>query len=129
MNNTVDIGACEYDVSSFHTLYVDSIATGADNGTSWADAYTSLAAAMQQVHSSAVNRILIAKGTYFPESVTGMGVSGVLSNPNLRSFTFMRGELELLGGFPSGGDSIRDWMANPVILSGDTDHNGILDGG
>ncbi len=97
------------------TRLVDSSATGANNGTSWADAYTSLADAVQEAHSNpAITTILIAKGTYFPEILAGTGATD-----RDKAFTFTRSGLAVLGGFPSGGGAVRDWTANPVILSGD----------
>jgi Chlamydia polymorphic membrane protein (Chlamydia_PMP) repeat len=47
-------------------IYADSQAIGADNGTSWNDAYTSLQQALSAVNSGSVDTIEVAQGTYSP---------------------------------------------------------------
>ena len=47
-------------------IYVDSSATGANNGTSWTDAFTSMQAAIGVAVSGTSNQIYVAKGTYRP---------------------------------------------------------------
>ena len=66
-------------------LYVNAAATGANNGTTWADAYTSLDAAIAAF--TTVNEIWVAAGTYKP---TG----------SARTSTFnMKNAIKLYGGF------------------------------
>jgi len=72
------------------TVYVDTLATGLNNGTSWTDAYTNL---QQAITTEPVNKIfLVAEGTYFP------GISG----NSAATFSLKDGQ-QLWGGFPSGG--------------------------
>lgn len=90
-------------------LYVDHTATGANNGSSWADAFTSLQTALQYGCSTVAREIYVAKGTYYPASSD-------------RNATFtLRENDKIYGGFPNGGDLFtnRKPEANPVILSGE----------
>nr|WP_295927840.1 choice-of-anchor Q domain-containing protein [uncultured Dyadobacter sp.] len=90
-------------------LYVDHTATGANNGSSWADAFTSLQDALQYGCAAGERELYVAKGTYYPHQ----------SNRNA-SFT-LRANDKLYGGFPNGGGEFasRNPKANPVILSGE----------
>lgn len=87
-------------------VYVDASASGANDGTSWADAHTSLKTAVDT--SPAASEIWVATGTYTP------GAS------RADSFVLKEG-MSLYGGFTSGMTSLaqRDWNANPTILSGE----------
>ncbi|MBK7938735.1 MAG: hypothetical protein IPJ82_17340 [Lewinellaceae bacterium] len=51
-------------VASAQTIYVKSNASGANNGSSWADAFTSLDAALAAAVPG--NQIWVAAGTYKP---------------------------------------------------------------
>ncbi|HEX2971648.1 MAG TPA: right-handed parallel beta-helix repeat-containing protein, partial [Tepidisphaeraceae bacterium] len=87
-------------------VYVDGTARGANDGTSWADAYTSLQEAMQTAELEAV--IWVAEGTYTPGT--------------LRTDAFqLRSRVAIYGGFPDGGGTWqqRNPAANPTILSGE----------
>ncbi|MBN2004543.1 MAG: hypothetical protein JXA21_14400 [Anaerolineae bacterium] len=50
-------------------ICVDTDASGANNGTSWADAYTTLPAALDQTaaHGSTDYEIWVAEGIYYPD--------------------------------------------------------------
>ncbi|MEM7036967.1 MAG: T9SS type A sorting domain-containing protein [Bacteroidota bacterium] len=90
------------------TIYVNQSATGANNGTSWADAYVDL----QDALSSAVSgdEIWVAQGTYYPTSGTSTSASFQMKNG-----------VDLFGGFVGTETSVigRDWRTNLTTLSGD----------
>lgn len=89
-------------------VYVDADATGTSDGTSWADAYTDLAAAV--VASEAGAEIWVAEGVYMP------------TDDDDRTATFqLKSGVALYGGFDGTETSrdARDWNANPTTLSGD----------
>jgi len=94
--------------------YVDADATGANNGSTWPNAFTTLQPALDAVLSG--DQIWVAEGTYKPTAEHG-GTGARYS-----SFQLKNG-VALYGGFdPSVGDIAwqdRDWEANPTILSGD----------
>jgi hypothetical protein len=102
------VGAYEFNACSQITsnvVYVDSSATGGLNqGSSWANAFTSLADALNYAHACAtIDTIKVAKGTYLPTyKPFNNGIEIVSSDP--REVTFhLRSNLALQGGFPNGG--------------------------
>ena len=88
-------------------IYVDKNAGGADDGTSWADAYTSL----QDALTDASAEIWVKEGTYLPPNNSGFELGNAV---------------EIYGGFDGSetSRSERDPKANSTILSGDLDGNG-----
>jgi len=90
-------------------VYVKHDATGANNGSSWADAYTDVQDALDNALSG--SELWIAAGTYNPGG----------STPSPSVYYSLPNNLELYGGF--GGTetmrSQRDWTVNLTILSGD----------
>ncbi|MCB0551372.1 MAG: DUF11 domain-containing protein, partial [Phaeodactylibacter sp.] len=103
--------SCEIDI-----VYVNANASGANNGASWADAFTDLQDALALANTCTVNQIWVAEGTYYPDQ-------GVGYTPGERTHSFvMKNNLAIYGGFPNtGGPGFgdRDWAANVTILSGD----------
>jgi len=92
--------------TSIHSqVYVDANATGANNGTSWANAYTDLQTAISNIGSHTT--IHVAQGTYYPTTSSDRGI--FFNIPNARI---------LLGGYPSGGGE-RNYELYPTVLSGD----------
>lgn len=92
--------------------YVNSgLATGANNGTSWADAYRGAGALQVALTASASgDELWVAAGTYIP------------STTNVRTISFtMKTGVGIYGGF-NGTEVTRDqrnWQANLTTLSGD----------
>ena len=97
-------------------IYVDKDAIGADNGSSWGDAYTSLQSALDVAGSG--DQIWVATGVYTPTNTTGQSAT----------FHLISG-VEIYGGFDGGEENLedRDWLAYPTVLSGDLDGNDTTD--
>jgi hypothetical protein len=95
--------------------YVKADASGANTGTSWADAFTDLHAALSA--AGATDQIWVAKGVYKP-STSDKSVSFELKDG-----------VALYGGFAGSETSLeqRDVLANPTVLSGDIDQNDTVD--
>jgi serine protease len=124
-----DIRAAFFDL--INVIYVDASATGANDGSSWTNAYTLLPSALAVASPGTV--INVAEGTYWPSFLDG---------PRTDSFLLQNG-VALLGGFPSGG-----WIRDPetytsylsgniavdandsyhVVTGSGTDSTAILDG-
>lgn len=93
-------------------FYVDQDATGANNGTSWMDAFTDLQSALAVVQPN--DHIWVAEGRYFPG--------------NTDSATFLIDkDIKIYGGFAGTETELsqRDWAAYPTILSGDVNGDDI----
>jgi hypothetical protein len=76
-------------------IYVDAAATGAGDGSSWDDAYTSLQSALTAAVTG--DQIWVAAGTYKPS------VEVIWSGPRFRAFQLKNG-VTLLGGFDGSED-------------------------
>lgn len=110
----VDLGPYEFErIVTGPILYVDVNSSGADNGSSWTDAFRSLRTALCAASTAggAVTEVWVANGTYRtdPQAV----------NPSF-SFQLVDG-VAIYGGF-AGGETQREDrnpVANVCILSGD----------
>jgi len=95
-------------------IYVDLDATGAADGSSWTDAFTSLQDAL--LTATAGDSVWVAAGTYYPDEGTG----DVIADDPTESFR-IPDTVAVYGGF--AGDetelSARAVTANRTILSGD----------
>ncbi|MGB0993887.1 MAG: right-handed parallel beta-helix repeat-containing protein, partial [Akkermansiaceae bacterium] len=112
-----DLGAYE---SSSSVIHVDaSVIGGTGSGIGWANAYSALAAALEDAQDG--QQIWVAAGVYLP-SVGNSNASGI--NDKSVSFELKNG-VALYGGF--AGDELaltdRDFGKNKSILSGDVDGN------
>ena len=93
--------------------YVNQLATGKNNGSSWADAYVNLQVALS---STKTGEIWVATGTHLPTHTQDRGISFEL-HPSV----------PLFGGFAATGNPTwedRDWEKYPTILSGDIGEKG-----
>ncbi|MFA5555827.1 MAG: choice-of-anchor Q domain-containing protein [Flavobacteriaceae bacterium] len=103
----IDIGAYENQEVYLgpSTIYVKSNATGSNDGSSWADAYTDLQQAIN--NSLSQDQIWVAAGVYQPDTN--------------QSFTMKEG-VEIYGGFPNDNNNAdmddRDWSQYETILLG-----------
>jgi parallel beta-helix repeat protein/predicted outer membrane repeat protein len=116
-NSVVDIGAYEHRI-----IYVDADANGANNGTSWEDAFNYLRDALAGASSG--SEIWVASGIYKPDANTNEA-----NGSGLRTATFqlMSGVL-LKGGYAGYGEldpDARNVELYKTILSGDLDGNDI----
>lgn len=104
---SVDMGAYERSNNTQPSvIFVDATATGLHDGTSWANAYTTLRDALRDLNicgSGATPTIQIAAGTY----TIPQGINHVLDKVNAI----------ILGGYPVGG-GVRNATANPVVIKG-----------
>ncbi len=113
IRGNIDMGAYEYAGSvkysnEYPRLYVNKNATGRNDGSSWADAYTNLSY-LQEVGCVRSNTIWVAGGTHYPTSGTDRAISFEL-----------RDNINWYGGFAGNESTLesRNWVANPTILSG-----------
>lgn len=95
-------------VPQARVIYVNHAATGANDGTSWANAYKDLHSALTAATSG--DQVWIAQGTYTPTATT-----------DRHATFFVDAAMELYGGFAGTESSLaqRDWQTHPTILSGE----------
>ncbi|MEX0723464.1 MAG: FG-GAP-like repeat-containing protein [Gracilimonas sp.] len=92
-------------------IYVDADAGGANDGTSWTDAFDNLQDALDGADGS--DEIWIAQGTYYPDEGSDRSASFTV--------TGAQDGLNIYGGFENGDADLEDRNPgdHPVILSGD----------
>ena len=106
-----EIGELYYEGHPQSPIYVNANATGNNDGTSWADAYTNLQSAIN--NNPFKDDIWVAQGTYTPSG------SGRESN------FFIDSNVKIYGGF-NGIETLleeRDFRNNITILNGDVNGN------
>jgi len=112
VGDRVDMGAYEY--GSRKTIYVDRDASGAEDGSSWADAFRYLQDALRA--ATGRDRILVAEGVYKPDQ-------GIYQPPCERTATFqLISGVAIRGGYAGYGQpdpNARDIELYETILSGD----------
>ena len=121
-NSVFDIGAfefthfCDNCWEGGNVIYVDSSATGANDGTVWGDAFTDLQDALFAARFyPQVNEVWVAAGTYRPDP----------ASDRTRSFT-LYDSIQVFGGF-SGTEAQRNQRApqtNITRLSGEIGTSG-----
>ena len=116
-------------------LYVKWDATGENNGTSWADAYTDLQSALAAASSG--DEVYVAAGTYKPTSGTDRTASFVLKNGVAVFGSFGEWEPSVWGRDESfvtilsgdiGVESDNSDNSYHVIIGSNTDDTAVLDG-
>jgi len=111
-------GAITYD---YVKLYVDCDAPGADDGSSWYNAYNELQDALDAVSSYDGGKIRVAQGTYYPDE----------NDPDDRTKVFLLvDDVAIMGGYAGYGETDpndRDIDTYETILSGDIDKDSVLD--
>ena len=99
-----------------NVFYVNRLATGLNNGHSWADAFTSLQDALLRTGMcSSVHQVWVAKGTYYTDEGSNLS-----NNDRNLSFNLING-IDLFGGF-NGTETLaaqRNGKLNITILSGE----------
>jgi len=140
MNYVVDMGTYEFEL-----LYVDDDAIGANNGSSWADAYNDLQDALEVALTG--GEIRVAQGIYKPAPppspqpppgpplppppsppTTGLDdkqVAGTMPGDRTASFQLKNG-VTIKGGYAGAGaqdPNVRDIQLYETILSGDLSGN------
>ena len=118
---TIDLGA--YEAPSPppcpRVIYVNKIAAGANDGTTWSNAYRDLQDALAEARvNPCTDTILIAEGVYLPTSGTNRNINFELVD-----------DIEIYGGFPNTGNpwfSSRNLVLHETILSGDIGIQGNL---
>ena len=101
-------------------LYVNSVAGGTNNGSSWTNAFTNLQTALTFARANTcITEIWVAAGTHKPHATD-------------RNISFsMLPNVKIYGGFPNTGNPTmanRNWRANPTILSGDLNGDDVVTG-
>ncbi|GLB47784.1 T9SS type A sorting domain-containing protein [Neptunitalea lumnitzerae] len=96
-------------------FFVDANATGNNDGTTWADAFTTIDAAIAQIVASTTYSVIyVAKGTYTPHA----------TDPSI-PLTINLDNLTILGGFAGTESSLNDrdnsliFTTNATVITGD----------
>src|SRR5689334_3959974 len=91
-----------------------ALTTGANDGTSWANAFRGVAGLQSALAGAGGDQIWVAQGTYKPNASNFRDIPFVLQNA-----------VEIYGGFAGTETALdqRDWVAHPTILSGDLSGN------
>ncbi len=116
-----DMGAFEYERP--RTILVNHAATGANNGTSWTDAYTNLQSAIAEltdIKFGGPGEIWVAKGTYKPSQTGDQSVSFQLPK-NVKIFGgFAGGELSRAARLPGVHETILSGEMGPAGPAGNS---------
>lgn len=93
----------------YNQVYIDSAATGANNGCSWTDAFQNLQTAF--IDRKPGDTLFIAKGNYYPDLFD-------FGDMNDKTMSYILPDsIYIYGGFPNGGGP-RDIELNPSKLNG-----------
>ena len=109
--------------ASAQVVFVDKSATGANDGTTWADAFKSLDDGIDDALSSAGEAVLVAHGTYYPSvkrDATDDRSAAFELKPNVR----------VIGGYLGGGSidpNDPDGSPRLTVLSGNIGNDALTD--
>lgn len=109
------------------TIFVNTSASGSNNGLSWADAYTSLQSALDAAASG--DGIWVAKGTYLPSQEE----DGTTDTQRKYCFKMVEG-VSIYGGFAGTESAVSERTnysnggTNETILSGDFNNDDVITG-
>lgn len=126
---TIDIGVSEFNALNTitsTTLYVNKNTTVSNgDGSSWENPLKELSDAIGMTKKGAVEKILVAEGTYYPTS----SPNGATTARD-KAFVLPSG-VKIYGGFPADATSAtteadRDPATHVTILSGDLDGGGTM---
>jgi hypothetical protein len=111
---------------SYDVMYVDSSATGSNNGSTWSDAFTSLQDALTMAVPG--TEIRVAQGIYRPDQFNLLDrvTRGRIETFELKSGVILKGGYRGISNiqFPiSNSPDERDPIRYPTILSGDLSGN------
>ncbi|HOY33143.1 MAG TPA: choice-of-anchor Q domain-containing protein [Bacteroidales bacterium] len=98
-------------------VYVNQAATGLNNGTSWANAYTDLEMALLLAVSG--DEVWVAKGTYYTSSTNDRGSSFVINNGVKLYGNFFGNETNINQRVDLIPNELGSDRTNETILSGD----------
>lgn len=102
-------------------VFVNPVATGTNDGSSWVNAYTSLSTALSVADTNlVVDTILVAGGTYHPEIELP-----TYTGDRYKCFQIKRSNLALIGGFDAATGT-RDVTQFPTVLSGERGDTAVL---
>ncbi|MHC4703668.1 MAG: right-handed parallel beta-helix repeat-containing protein, partial [Planctomycetota bacterium] len=109
-------------------IFVDGASPGANDGSSWADAYRCLQDALANAHPR--DEIHVAKGIYKPDRRTEMmaGETQVIASGDRMATFQLVNDLRIRGGHAGYGEpdpDLRDIELYETILSGDLDANDV----
>lgn len=107
-----------HEVENDFVIFVDHEATGANNGSSWIDAFTDLQVALSTPGD--IDAIWVAEGTYKPTDTADREVTFFMPS-NTLVYGGFQGVTPPPPGLPFGETDVsqRDFNANETILSGD----------
>lgn len=100
------------------TIYVDRDATGAEDGSSWNDAYTSLQEALEEARTNGTDdAVWVAEGTYYPDEGDGVQADDRTASFHVESGIDLHGRFE--GNEDALGDRVLERGMNETVLSGE----------